>query len=46
MKKNKEYVQECSDCNNIWVKEKIETRCPHCGSYHIIVDVEWEEVDA
>lgn len=36
-------IQECGNCGLMWYNEKINTRCPVCGSYEIIVNVEWEE---
>ena len=42
--RNKTIIQECSNCGNIWMSEKVEGRCPECDSYRIIIEAEWEEL--
>lgn len=37
-------IQECGECGLTWYNKRVNTRCPICGSYEIIVDVEWEDV--
>lgn len=38
-------IQECEACGAIWHDDRVNTRCPACGGYEIIVDAEWEEID-
>lgn len=38
-------IQECENCHNMWANNKVDTRCPECGDYRIIVEAEWDEVD-